>query len=62
MIGAQGAFAVVTPIFHDAIFSSAFQSERLRVHIGGQNGDAVRAVPAKDRVANTEHEPLAFEC
>ena len=33
-----------------------------RVHIGGQNGDAIRAVPAKNRLANTEHEPLAFEC
>ena len=30
--------------------------------IGGQNGDAIRVAPAKDRVANTEHEPLAFEC
>jgi len=41
-----------------------FNSKRapLRVHTGGQNGDAIRAVPAKYRVANTEHEPLAFEC
>ena len=56
--------AVVTPIFHDAICSSAFQSERDSgcIFIGGQNGDAIRVVPAKDRVANTEHEPLAFEC
>jgi hypothetical protein len=28
----------------------------------GAYGDAVRAVSAKDRVSNTEHEPLAFEC
>ena len=41
-----------------------FNSKRapLRVHTGGQNEDAIRAVPAKDRIANTEHEPLAFEC
>jgi hypothetical protein len=44
--------------------SSAFQSEHDSgcIFIGGQNGDAIRVVPAKDRVANTEHEPLAFEC
>ena len=26
------------------------------MHIGGQNGDAIRAVPAKDRAASTVHE------
>jgi hypothetical protein len=41
--------------------SSAIQSElctehHSRVRIGGQNGDAIRAVPAKERAANTVHE------
>ena len=49
---------------HDAIVLFLRNSKWawLMVHSGGQNGDAMRAVPAKDRVANTEHEPLAFEC
>ena len=41
--------------------SSEIQSElctehHSRVHIGGQNGDAIRAVPANERAANTVHE------
>ena len=72
--GAQGAFTcslslacgVFSPILHDAIFySSTIQSEAHSdciLVVRTQNGDAIRAVPARDRVANTEHEPLAFEC
>ena len=69
--GAKGAFKcslswharVFAPIFHDVVFySSTIKVSTTQGDIGGQKGDAIRAVPAKDRVANTEHEPLAFEC
>jgi hypothetical protein len=54
---------VVTPIFHDAIFVPPhFKVSMTQGAYWCQNGGAIRAVPAKDRVANTEHEPLAFEC
>jgi hypothetical protein len=47
-LACEGVFA---PIFHDAIFFS--QGHTRLTGIGGQNRDAVRAVPTKDRVANT---------
>jgi hypothetical protein len=43
-------------------YSSAIQSTAQSGYIGGQNGGAMCVVPAKDRGANMEHEPLAFEC
>ena len=75
--GAKGAFKcpfnwhvrarvrVLTPIFHtrcNCFYSSAIQSTAQSGYIGGQNGGAMCVVPAKDRGANMEHEPLAFEC
>ena len=63
--GAKGAFKCSLSLTCEGrqfftmqlLCSSAIQSEHhLRVHIGGQNGDAIRAVPAKDRAASTVHE------
>ena len=63
--GAKGAFKCSLSLACEGrqfftmqlLCSSAIQSEHhLRVHIGGQNGDAIRAVPAKDRAASTVHE------